>query len=99
MRTQLLDFALGVVEGDPRPVDPGAQRCADRGQLDPAGRPDEQLRLQPGLQPLQAAGQRRLADPQPLGRAGDVERLADGEEIVELPVEQRHALDLWLCAF
>ncbi len=97
---ELGDLALRIVQRDAGHVGSRAQRSPDRRQFDAARRAHEQLRAQVGLEPLQAARQRRLADAQRVGGARQVARFADGEEVLEFPVQQRHAQKLsHMCVF
>ena len=96
---QLFDLPFRIVERDPGHFRSRPQRGADRRQLDPAGRADEQLGAKVGFQPLQAPRQRRLTDAQGFRRAREIPRLADGEEVLEFPIQQRHAQKLSECVF
>ena len=72
----------------------GEKRLARLGQLDPARLAPEQLHVELGFERADLLAERRLLDAEPLGRAGDVTLLGDGDEIAEVAQFHSHTYNV-----
>ena len=81
---EALGALLGGVGLDQHLREMRAHHLAQTGQVGVVALAAEQRAAQLVLEPLDGAGQRRLRDVAGLGRAREVQRLADGQEIADL---------------
>jgi len=70
----------------------GEEGVARLGQLHPARRPDEELRVEISLETLQAGRQRRLGDEQRVGRAAHGAGARDLDEGLDLGKKHKCSL-------
>ena len=82
---QLRDRLPGAIRAEEQRTGVWQQRLTGRGQRHGSSVPDEQPFLQLCFEALDLLADRRLGDRHPLGRAGEVAFLRDGEKVGQLP--------------